>query len=494
MNRKRRKLWIGLVIVLLAGVAVTVVNAQREKPTSVQTARVERVATLESIVTATGTVEAKEAVDIQAEVAGVIVELPVSEGEWIEKDQVLVRIDPFQTQADLEAMRAYLAAGEADAKAQQVRIAEAEASLARDLAFKKGAEADLVQTEVRLQLAQKTHDRRSDLFRNNVVSEEELDNAAMELRAAQAAKEAILARIDQYEAQAKATRLSIEQAQAAHEAVIQRALAARANMDRAEDSHNKTTIRSPLRGLLTHLNVEAGERAVPGILSNPQATLMTIADMSTLEVWLKVDETDIVRVSLGDPVEVIVDALPEQPIQGLVTEIGNAPIATAGAQEGKDFLVKAALEAPPEVLRPGMSCEGDITTDVKVNVLVVPIQALTRREVPVTPEGTYERGALARLQDERKQRTSSAIARATENTKELDGVFIRGPEERALFCPVTTGTTGEMDIELLSGLTEGDEVVIGPFKALRSLKERELLRVDNSDFKRFLKRGEERDV
>ncbi len=190
--------------------------------------------------------------------------------------------------------------------------------------------------------------------------------------------------------------------------------------------------------MITQLLVEKGERAVPGILSNPQATLMTIADLSVIQAELKVDETDIVNLALSNQAQVKVDALPDAVFEGVVTEIGNSPLKTTqGAnqqQEAKDFKVIVTLKDPSLKLRPGMSCTGDIITDTKQNVLVVPIQALTVREVEVDKEGVYHEPDLKKSKE-----TSSAVAQADSSKKkpkkELEGVFVVNKEKIARFRP-----------------------------------------------------------
>ncbi|MEQ8766356.1 MAG: efflux RND transporter periplasmic adaptor subunit [Planctomycetota bacterium] len=479
----KRKRWVLVLLLVIVGGAITagVIFSGKERPKVVQTGTISKMAELRSIVSASGTVEAKESVDIQAEIAGVIVDLPVEEGDWVKKDQVLVKIDPTQTETELAAFRAQLAASEADSKGQEVSVATAEANLARDIAQKKSAEADLLQAEARQELAQRQFDRNNGLAQSGVVSQEVVDSAQSELRSAKAQVEAIKARITQHEAQAKATKLMIEQAKAGFEATTQRALAARANMERSEDSLRKTTIYSPLPGLLTHRQVEKGERAVPGNLSSPQATLMTIADMSVLEAHLLVDETDIIRTEIGQLVEVRVDALPDLPIRGEVTEIGNAPIEQQGSNEGKDFLVKVRLEDPPKSLRPGMSCEGEITTAVKHDVLVVPIQALARRDLPVDENGE----PLSEPEVETPLPSNGAAAASEPSPsepdpvvekKEFEGVYLLEPDLRVRFQVVETGIAGEMELEVLSGLSGGEEIVIGPFKVLRELAPGDLVR------------------
>ncbi|MBW2196016.1 MAG: efflux RND transporter periplasmic adaptor subunit, partial [Deltaproteobacteria bacterium] len=250
------------------------------------------------------------------------------------------------------------------------------------------------------------------------------------------------------------------------------------NATRAKNQLSKTTLYSPLSGVITQLLVDEGERAVPGMLSNPQATLMTIADLSVIQAELKVDETDIVNISLGDKAEVKVDALPDQVLEGEVTEIGNSPInASLGSQqEAKDFKVVVTLRDPSSKLRPGMSCTGDIITDVKNNVLVIPIQALTIREVEVDEDGNYHEPDLAK-----KTNTAQADSEKEKPMKEeLEGVFVVTADKLARFRPVETGITGESEIEVLDQLKEGEEVVSGTFQALRTIKDGAAVKVDNS--------------
>jgi len=282
--------------------------------------------------------------------------------------------------------------------------------------------------------------------------------------------------MDQYAAQRDASARGVE--------------AAQANLEKAEDTLKKTTILSPLAGVITRLNVEKGERAVPGILSNPQATLMTIADLSTIEAEIKVDETDIIHVSIGDRATVTVDALPETPLEGHVTEIGNSPIGateglTSSNQEGKDFKVVVRIDDPPAALRPGLSASAEIFVDRRENALVIPLQAVTMREVEVDADGRYQAPSLEEIE---RKRTAVAEALAADappagpadrkaHTKELEGVFVRDGEH-VRFRPVKLGITGESDVEVLEGLEEHEELVTGSYKTLRTIKDGDAVTID----------------
>jgi len=290
------------------------------------------------------------------------------------------------------------------------------------------------------------------------------------------------ARLAQMETQIQVSRNNIQQMKNAYSASLSRAKSTAAILTRANDQLKKTTLYSPLNGVITQLLVEKGERAVPGIMSNPQATLMTIADLSVIQAELKVDETDVVNLALGNHAQVKVDALPDSPLEGEVTEIGNSPIKTASStqqQEAKDFKVIVTIKNPSSKLRPGMSCTGDIVTETKNNVLVIPIQALTMREVEVDKNGQYHEPDL------KKKEKASSVAQADSskdkpNKKELQGVFILTKEMIARFRQVKTGITGESEIEVLEQLKEGDEIVSGSFQTLRTIKDGAAVKVDNS--------------
>jgi len=233
-------------------------------------------------------------------------------------------------------------------------------------------------------------------------------------------------------------------------------------------------------GVITQLKKEKGERAVPGMMTSPEATIMTIADLSTIQAQLKVDETDIVNLSLGDVAQIKVDALPDVVFEGEVTEIGNSPIdSTSSSQEAKDFKVIVTLKAPSSLLRPGMSCTGDITTNTKRNVIAIPIQALTSRDVEVDKDGKYQMPDLS-------NKNKGAVARAASNKenaqkKELEGVFVITENKIARFRPIKTGITGESEIEVLENLKENEEIVSGSYQTLRTIKDGAPIKVEKAN-------------
>jgi HlyD family secretion protein len=485
---KKSKRWLGFFVIVVIAIGVAgFMRTKRTETSMVYTSFVERVPELRALVNASGEIQPKESVDIQAEIPGVIIELPVKEGDVVKKGQILLKIDPIATAAEVAAVRAAAQTAEAEAKGQVVQIAMAEANLARDEALLQSAQLEKVQADANCKRADDAYSRRQKLFERKLLSEEDLDIAKTTLDVATAARDAAASRITQYEAALRANRIAMDQLEALRDAGEKRVDAAKANLEKAEDTLKKTTLYSPLDGMITKLNVEAGERAVPGILSNPQATLMTIADMSVMEAQIKVDETDVVQITLGDEAEIEVDALPDKKLKGTVSEIGNSPLLQSNsgsnqAGEVKDFEVKLRVIDPTSELRPGLSCSAEIVTDVRTEVLVVPIQSLTARELAVDENG---KAIVPSVEDidrqllEEKTGTLQA-APARQERKPIPGVFLRGADGRATFRVVKTGIIGQTDYEIVEGLEAGEEVVSGPYKALRTLEIGDHVAVDNS--------------
>ena len=477
---KGKKVWIiGGAIVALLIIVVASIKVSRKNTVLVQTSVVKRKEMLSSKVTASGEIRAKEFVDLQSEIAGIITELPLREGAAVRKGDVLLRIDPIQTEADQASSRAQYDAALAETRAQEFLIMNAEANLKRDEASLRSARAELEQAEHNFSRAESSFKRKQLLHEDGLISRDDYEVAQNDFKSAQSRREVARAQASQTESQVKVSRNNIEQSKASAEARLANARAAMASLTRAKDQLKKTTLYSPLDGVITQLNVEKGERAQPGIMSNPEATLMTIANLSVIQAELKVDETDVVNLSLGDVTEVKVDALPDEVFEGEVTEIGNSPIqSSAASQEAKDFKVIVTLRDPSSKLRPGMSCTGDITTDVRKDVLVIPMQALTVRDVEVDKDGKYHPPDL--------NRKSGKVARAAEGAgdkaekKELEGVFVVGENGMARFRDLKTGITGESEIEVLENLKEGETIVSGSFQTLRTIKDGTFVKVDKS--------------
>ena len=231
-------------------------------------------------------------------------------------------------------------------------------------------------------------------------------------------------------------------------ALEQRISQARSNLTAAQDTLSKTTMRAPMDGIVTALPVEEGEVAVIGTMNNAGTVLMTIADMSVVEAVMEVDETDIPSVKVGQRATVTIDAYPNKTFPGLVTEVGSSPIKRQGVAAGStteavNFEVKIQIENPPAGIRPGFSASADIVTGTRPKALAIPIQALVVREKPGSAAG--------KPQDE-------------------EGVFVN-QNGTVKFEPVKTGLSGDSSIELVSGAKDGQQIVTGPFRALRELKD-----------------------
>ena len=243
------------------------------------------------------------------------------------------------------------------------------------------------------------------------------------------------------------TRTALDSANANVASIDRRIEQARANFNAATDILSKTTMRAPMAGIVTALPVHEGEVAVIGTMNNPGTKLLTIADMSVVEAVMQVDETDMPSVKIGQHANVTIDAYPNKTFSGLVTQVGSSPIAQAGQAAGGsqavNFEVKIQVENPPAGVRPGFSCSADIITGTRAKTLAIPIQALVVREKPGAGAG--------KPQDE-------------------EGVYVSN-DGTVKFAPVKTGLSGDSNVEIISGLKDGQQIVTGPFRALREIKD-----------------------
>ena len=476
--KKGKKVWIvGGGILVLAVIVLVSINSSRKNTVLVQSSAVKRKDVLSSKVTASGEIRAKEFVDLQSEIAGIITDLPVREGMSVKKGDVLLRIDPIQTSADRNASRAQYDAALAEVRVQEFAIMNAEATLRQYEASLRSSQAELERAENNFSRAQSSYRRQQLLHEDGLISREQYETAQNDFKAAKSALDVAKAQMAQTETQVRTARNSIEQSKTTAKARLASAQRAAADLTRADDQLKKTTLFSPLDGVITQLKVEKGERAQPGIMSNPEATLMTIANLSVIQAELKVDETDVVNLALGDVAQVKVDALPDVEFEGEVTEIGNSPIQSSSAsQEAKDFKVIITLKDPSSKLRPGMSCTGDITTETKKNALVIPMQALTVRDVKVDKNGKYHPPDL-----NKKESVSQTDSNEDKDSKkELEGVFVINENDLARFRDIRTGITGESEIEVLENLKEGERIITGSFQTLRTIKDGTFVKIDKT--------------
>jgi HlyD family secretion protein len=452
MTKKWKKpaLIAGGAILLLAVVGFTVLQS-RKGVVAVQTGKVVR-EDLTSVVTASGEIKPKLYVNIGALAQAKIVRLYVKEGDHVKKGELLASLDNIQSAADVAATQSALEASRTDAVAAQAAV--------------NTAAADLNQAKAEHERAQLDYDRSQSLYQNQLIAKSDYDTK----KAAFDTANAQLAQAQAKLAQAKANLDSSK----GH--ITQNA----ATLRRMSDVLSKTEYRAPFDGVITNLPVREGETVVPGIQNSPGSTLMTVADTSLITAEVKVDESDIVNVQMGQPAEITIDAMPKQKFKGTVSEIGGNAVlrstgvstaqTTSSGQEAKDFKVVIALQDPPPNLHPGLSATARITTAKRASVLAIPIQALTIRT----------RGDLATQDKSKKNAVQAAAPVAGDAKEELQGVFVLRNKKDAMFIPVATGISGTTDIEVTDGLKEGDEIVTGSYKVLRTLRNGASVKVDNT--------------
>ncbi len=465
--KKKWKIWLALGVVLVIGVSVYVgIRRSRADIVTVQTGRVVR-QDLVAQVTASGEIKPRNYINIgtNAMAPARIVELLVREGDRVRKGQLLARLESVQPEAELAAQRAALSSAEADSASSEAALRSAEENLRTAEAALDRAKADRERTRLNFERAQK-------LFEEKLISRQEFDQRKAESEASEAAVREAEARV----AQARALR-----AQAASQlaSAQKRVALAQANLRRAADVLQRTMAIAPIDGMVTNLPVRVGETVVPGIQNSPASLIMTIADMSLITAEVKVDETDIVAVKLDQTADITIDAIPNRTFKGRVIEIGNTAIlrstglaasqSAISSQEAKDFKVVIALDNPPAEIRPGLSCTAKITTATRKNVLTIPIQALTIRQ-----RGDLEPVGKKGVQAAAKPDPAAEKARK----EELQGVFVVSGG-KAVFRKVETGITGATDIEVLGGLKEGEEIITGSYKVIRTLRNEARVKVDN---------------
>jgi HlyD family secretion protein len=399
--KRLKKPLIILAILLIVGVIVVAnLQSQREKSVKVTVDKVKK-QDLTSIISASGEVKPKKNINISAQVPGRIIKIGVVEGQDVKAGDFLLKLDSTQYEA----------------------IAD------RDQNFIRAANSDLIQAEARLQRDKNVYERQAKLFNEQLISNDQLETAK--------------AQYDISSAQTNAIRFQIKQAEASLKSTI--------------DNLNKTTYSSPIEGVITSLRVEEGEVAIIGTMNNPGTVLLTIADLSVMEVEVEVDETDVIGAGLGQESNIRVDAFPETVFKGKVTEIGSSALqrttGSVSTQESKDFKVVITLENPSKKLKPGLSASADIIVAEKKQALAVPISALV-------------------LRDKAADDASASTAQ-----KDEEGVY-SVENGRVKFQPVGKGITGGMMIEITSGLKEGQDIVTGPYASLRDLKDGVLIKTE----------------
>lgn len=447
-------------VLCLGGIVWYSVNQANKGVVTVQTAKVAKQDSLVSVVTASGEIKPTTYTNITAQGFGRIVEIPVKEGDHIKKGDKLLLQENVQANADVQAQGAMISSNQSGVQA-------ADASY-------RAAQADVFLQQANLEKAKLDYDRGQGLYKDGLIPRQDFDQRKTAYDAAVANVDASKARVLAQKAQFEQMRSQLDQS--------------RAVLVRTQDVLQKTTYISPISGIVSYLPVRLGEYVVPGIQNATGSFLMTLSDMSVVTSEVKVDETDIVNVRIGQEADVTIDAVPGKVFKGKVTEIGSQAVlrtsglattqTTTSNQEAKDFKVVVTLENPPDNLRPGLSTTSKIKTAEKKGVVAIPIQALAVRS-----RKDLEEAAKNATKDNGNVTLAAPPVTASLGTDpkkdEIQGVFVVNGK-RAVFRPVETGISGVTDIEITKGLQAGDEIVVGSYKALRTLKPEASVKVDNS--------------
>jgi HlyD family secretion protein len=464
--KRKWKIILALVgVLVVAGGIFASVKARQKGIVDVQTGKVVKM-DLTSVVTASGEIKPRNYVNIGANVMGRIIEIEVKEGDRVSKNQVLAKLESVQAQADVAAQQAGLNTAGADAAAAEAGLKAMDENL-------KTAQATIDRSKADLEKARLDFDRGKKLYEEKLIAKQDYDSRKAQYDSMEAAVREAEARYTQMKAQREQTASQLSASQ-------KRIAQAQATLNRFSDVLQKHSAVSPIDGIVTNLPVRVGETVVPGIQNSSASLIMTIADMSLITAEVKVDETDIVNVKLDQAADVTIDAMPNRTFKGHVIEIGNTAIlrstglaasqSAVSSQEAKDFKVVVALDNPPAEIRPGLSCTAKVITATRQKALAIPIQALTvRQRGDLEPETKKDGVQAAGAVDPEKVK---------KNKEELQGVFIiRG--EKAEFAEVKTGITGATDIEVLSGLKDGEEIITGSYKVIRTLRNGARVKIDN---------------
>jgi HlyD family secretion protein len=455
-----QKVGIGLgVVAAAAAIVVISINQANKGVITVQTAKVAKQGALVSQVTASGEIKPTTYTNITAQGFGRITDIIVKEGDHIKKGDKLLLQENVQASADVQAQSATI-------NSNQSSIQAAEASF-------KSSEADLIQSQANLEKARLDYDRGQGLFKDGLIPKQDFDQRKTSYDAAVAAADSARAHVGSAKAQLDVVRSQLDQSKAV--------------LVRTKDILQKTTYVSPINGIVSYLPVRLGEYVVPGIQNANGSFLMTLSDMSVVTSEVKVDETDIVNVKIGQDADVTIDAVPGKIFKGKVTEIGSQAVlrssglattqTTTSNQEAKDFKVVVTLDSPPENLRPGLSTTAKIKTAERKDVVAIPIQALAVRSKKDLDEAS--KNAKGESKGSVTLAAPPATASGDPKKDEVQGVFVINGK-KAIFRPVETGISGVTDIEITKGLQPGDEIVVGSYKALRTLKPDSTVKVDNS--------------
>ena len=479
---RKKKIIIGVsAVAALALIVIISVFASRKEEPEVTTVKLEVKPELRQTVTASGEVRPIRYIKLTSEVPGRIEEIYVNPGDQVTQGTPLVRVDPTQLQSSQEAQWAMAQAAINDVQNARTAVASAQQGLVVAESSVASARQQLValqtsvdRAQVDLNTAQRELKRYSDLIEAGVASRSDydaardrFDQAKLALQTAKANVESQRIAVKEAMERANQQKISIKEAQTGIRSSEMRASQQQALLRGQTSQRSKATQVSPLNGVVADIPTRVGEYAVSQLSSTP---LMTIADMSTINVEVNVDETEISNVEVGQQAKVKVDALGDKEIAAVVTQKNPLAVSKSdvqgglsnrvNVQEAKEFKVTVELrDLPDEVrngLRPGMSATATITTKTKSNVIAVPLEAIVEKAAPTPSPGATPAGGTPVAGGERP--------------KSVKGVYlIEGNKVR--FIEVTTGITGEADIEVTSGVQSGQEIVRGPSRVLKTLKD-----------------------
>jgi len=442
------------VIVVIGVIAGSIIHA-RNSVLAVTTGKATR-QDLVSVVSGTGQIKPKTYVNIGATAFGRITHLYVKEGDHVKAGAVLATVENVQPQATVAA--------------QEANITSSKTDVNSFLAAEKTAAANVAQAKADLEQKRLDFGRAQELYNAKLIAKQDFDSKKAAFDMASATLQQRDAALSQSQAQTMSQKAHVNQAVASQ----------RSNFDALD----KTISRAPFDALVTNVPVREGETMVVGIQNAQGSTLMTLADMSVVTAEVKVDETDIVFVKMNQPVDVSVDALPGRVFKGHVTEVGDQALlrttgvatsqSTTGTEEAKDFKVVVTLDQATDELRPGLSTTAKITTAHKADALIIPIQALVQRELAGEDALFKANGKMSTTATKTGLKTKPVLEQGVYKLQKVNGTL------RVKFVPVKTGITGATDIEVVSGLADGDEIVTGRYKVLRTLKAGTAIKVDNS--------------
>jgi HlyD family secretion protein len=468
LNRKKKIIIAVIAVAVLALIVIISVLASRRDEVEVTTVKLEVRPELRSTVTASGEVRPIRYIKLTSEVPGRILEIYVNPGDQVTKGQQLVRVDPTQLQSSQEAQWAATQGAINDVQNARNAVGSAQQSLVVAEAAVSQAKQQTVSAEIELKTAERELKRATDLVEANVMSRSEYDSAHDRYDQAKAKLEAQRIAVKEAEERAKQQRASLQEAKTSIKSSEMRANQQQALLRGQSSQREKAIQYSPLNGVVADIPTRVGEYAVSALSSTP---LMTIADMSTINVEVNVDETEIASVDVGQQAKVKVDALGEKELNAVITQKNPLAVAKSdtqgglsnrvNVQEAKEFKVTIELkdfsDEERAKLRPGMSATATITTKTKNNVIAVPLQAIVEKAPAAPSPGPSIAG--------------SAPTAPGEKPKELKGVYILDKNNKVKFIEVATGITGESDIEITNGLDAGAEVVTGPSRVLKTLKD-----------------------